>query len=132
MNIYIKAKLGIKTVTVRQQVSRGMWSLVMVGEGGKEVMTIGWGYGGGWSGWFSILVARIFIRGYSLKYTNFLSLKDAWSVIVSAVIPVYASGKQGNIKTMSFLTILSHLLGLCRSLNWLKDCSRENNIWWEL
>ena len=97
MSCYIKAKFGIKTVAVRQQVSRGMWNLVMVLKE-KKVMTIGWWHGRGWSDWFSILVAHIFVRGSSMQCTNFLSLSDAWSVIMSALIPVYALGKQGKIK----------------------------------
>lgn len=40
-----------------------------------------------------------YLRVYNLKYTNFLSLRDTWSVIASAVIAVDASGKQGKIKT---------------------------------
>ena len=38
-----------------------------------------------WIGWFSILIASIFIRDYYLQYTNFLGLSDKESVIVSSV-----------------------------------------------
>ena len=131
MSCHIKAKLEVKTVAVRQQVSRSMWNIVIVLVG-KEVMRHGWWHDGGWSDWFSILVARIVIRCSSLQCTDVLSLNHVWSVIVSALIAVYTSGKPGKIKTVSFLTILSHSLGLCCSLNWLKECSRRNSFWWEL
>ena len=39
-----------------------------------------------WIGWFSILIASIFIRDYYLQYTNFLGVSDKESVIVSPVI----------------------------------------------
>ena len=46
-------------------------------------------------------IASIFIRGYYLQYANILSLSNKESVVVSAVIPVHASGKQGEIKSVS-------------------------------
>ena len=67
---------------------------------GMEVITIDIRYRVGKSDWFSILV------GYSLQYTDFRSLSDARSVIVSAVIPVYALGKKKRVKTVSFLTVI--------------------------
>ena len=36
-----------------------------------------------------------------LQYTNFLSLSDKESVILSGVIPVYIPGKPGEIKVVS-------------------------------
>ena len=131
MSCHIKAKLEVKTDAVRQQVSRSMWNIVTVLVG-KEVMRIGWWHDGGCSDWFSILVAHIFIRCSSLQCTNVLSLSHARSVIVSALIPVYTSGRPGKIKRVSFLPILSHSLGLCCSLNWMKDWSRWKIFWWEL
>ena len=41
-----------------------------------------------------------------LQYTNFLSLSDKESVIVSPVIAVHTSRKKGGIKTVSVLTRL--------------------------
>ena len=46
-------------------------------------MAIGWGYERMWIGWFTIPIGSIFIRDYYLQYTNFLSLSDKESVIVS-------------------------------------------------
>lgn len=43
-----------------------------------------------------------------LQYTNFLSLSDKESVIVRAVILIRASGKQGEVRAMSFLTKFPH------------------------
>lgn len=71
-----------------------------------------------------------YLRVYNLKYTNFLSLRDTWSVIASAVIAVDASGKQGKIKTKTknLLKKLCHLLDPCRGLNWLNIRDRERNF----
>ena len=69
MKSYIKAKLGIKTVAVRQQVFRGMWNLVMVLVG-KKVMAIDWGYGRGWGDWFSVLLANIFISASNCEHSD--------------------------------------------------------------
>ena len=43
---------------------------------------------------------------------------------MSAVTVVHLLAKQRKIKTVSFLTILLHLLSLCCGLNWLNDCAR--------
>ena len=51
-----------------------------------------------------ILTTNIFVRGYYLRYINFLSLIIKEPVIVSAVIPVHVSGKQGGIKEPPVLT----------------------------
>ena len=67
-----------------------------------EVIVIGRGYVRGWSGWFVILIPNVFLRGCYLQYTSFLSLSE--SVTVSAVIPVHASGKQGDIKAAPVLS----------------------------
>ena len=57
-------------------------------------------------GYFAIPIASIFIRDYNLQYTNFLSLSDKESVIVSRVITVHSLGKKGEIKTVSVSTRL--------------------------
>ena len=64
--------------------------------------------------WFAILIASIFIRDYVLQYTNFLSLSDKASMIVSPVspvIPVDTLRKKGEIKTVSVHTRLPSSLG---------------------
>ena len=40
---------------------------------------------------------------------------------MSADIPVNDSGKQGKIKTVSVLTILSRSFATCSKMNWLKE-----------
>ena len=59
-------------------------------------------------------------------YTDFLSLSDKESVIVSAVIPVYTLRKKTEIKVVSVLAKLPCSLVPRRSLNWLNGRSREN------
>ena len=59
-----------------------------------------------WIGWFVILVLNIFLREYYLQYTNFLSLSDKETIIVSIVISVHTLEKQQEIKTVSILTRL--------------------------
>ena len=54
---------------------------------------IGLGYGKRRSGWFPILIASILLRGYKLQYANTLNLSDKESLIVIAVIIVYAWGE---------------------------------------
>ena len=46
------------------------------------------------AGWFSILIANIFIRDNYLQHTNFLTLNDKESVLVSPVIHVYTLRKK--------------------------------------
>ena len=58
------------------------------------------GYGRGWKGWLAIQIASIIFRDYCLQYTNFLSLSDKESVIVSTMISVRTSGKHGEIKAV--------------------------------
>lgn len=58
-----------------------------------------------------ILTTNIFVRGYYLRYINFLSLIIKEPVIVSAVIPVHVSGKQGGIKEPPVLTKLPSFIG---------------------
>ena len=65
------------------------------------------GYGRGLKGSFAILIASIFIRG---NRTNFPGLRDKKSVNACMLIPVHASGKQGEIK-MSVLKRLPFSLG---------------------
>ena len=97
-----------------------------------EVIKIGWGYKTRCFGWFAIPVASIFIRDCYLQYTNFISLNDKESVIVSPVITVHTLRKKGEMKTVSDLTRLPGYLVLWRSLNWLNGCGRENFFWWRL
>ena len=54
---------------------------------------------------------------YGLQYTNFLKLSDKKSVIVSTVIPIRVSGKQGNIKAGPVLTRIPHSSGPRSSIN---------------
>ena len=68
------------------------------------------------SDWFAILIASILIRGYSLQYTNSLSLRCNGSVIISAVILVNTSGKQGISNSASSYNT-SRIFGPCCSLN---------------
>ena len=51
-----------------------------------------------WTGWFPIPIAKFFIRDYYLECTNFLSLRDKESVIVSPVITVLTLRKRGEIQ----------------------------------
>ena len=41
-----------------------------------KIMVIGGKYGRGWSGWFAIVIANVFVRGYDSQYTNILSMSD--------------------------------------------------------
>ena len=68
--------------------------------------------GHGVSGWLNILMTSIFLRGCYLQCTNFLSLGNKESVIVSTVIPVDASGKQGEIEVATVLTTQDSLAQL--------------------
>ena len=52
-------------------------------------MAIGWGYERRWIEWFVIPIASIFVGDYYLQYTNFLSLSNKESVIVSPVITAH-------------------------------------------
>ena len=54
-------------------------------------------------GWFSILIASIFIRDYYLQCTKFVSLSDKESMIKIPVIPVYILKKKKQIKIVSVL-----------------------------
>ena len=62
------------------------------------------------------LHAYIFIRS-CMQYTNFLSLGDRESVVVSPAITVYTLIKKGESKTVSALTRLPSSLVPSRSLN---------------
>ena len=64
---------------------------------------IGREHGRGWSGWFASLITSNFLRDCFLQYTKFLTLSDKESAIVSALIPVHASEKQGEIKVVPIL-----------------------------
>ena len=57
-------------------------------------------------GWFSILITSIFIRDFYLKYTNFLSLANKESLIVSRVTPVCTLRKKREIKSVRSHTSL--------------------------
>ena len=91
-------------------------STVIRQENMMEVMMMGRGHGRGWSGWFTILITSIFLRGCYLQYTNFLSLSDKESVMVSAIIPVHVSGKQGEVKAAPELKRHSRSLNLRAAL----------------
>ena len=52
-------------------------------------------------------IASIFIRDYYLQYTNFLSLSDKETAVVSPVIIVHTLRKKGETKAVSVLTRLS-------------------------
>ena len=64
---------------------------------GMKVMPISCGYERRWTEWFVIPIASIFIRDYYLQYTNFLSLSDKESVIVSPVITAITFKKKVGI-----------------------------------
>ena len=55
-------------------------------------------------------MASIFIRGYYLQYTNFLSMSNKVSVIVSSIISVHTLTKKKEIQTVSVVTGLSSSL----------------------
>ena len=61
-------------------------------------MVIGTKHGRGWDGRFVILITGMFLREFHVQYTNFPSLSNTESVIVSAVILFCILGKQGEIK----------------------------------
>ena len=101
--VYEKAKLGMKTDVVTQLVSRGMWGVVMVLVGYRSNDSR------------LMVIASIIIRVYYLQCISFLSLSNKRSVTVSTVSPVHTSGKQGKIKKVLLLTILSRSLGPWRT-----------------
>ena len=55
-------------------------------------------------------MASIFIRDYYLQYTNFLSMSNKVSVIVSSIISVHTLTKKKEIQTVSVVTRLSSSL----------------------
>ena len=61
--------------------------------------------------WFAILIASIFILGYYQQDTYLMSVSDKKSVTLSAVISIYALGKQEEIKTVLVHTKLIYSLG---------------------
>lgn len=72
---------------------------------------MGRGQAKGWIGWFPIQITKISLRGCYLLYINFLGLSHKGGVILSAVTPAHASGKQGDIKAALVLTKLPRSLG---------------------
>ena len=91
---YENAMLKVKIITVKQLVSRSIWilAMVLVSYGTnvnklrvweRVVCTV------------RLLIATFLIRGYYLQGTNFLSLGDKRSVIVSAFITCPCFGKAG-------------------------------------
>ena len=60
--------------------------------------------------------ANFFVRGYFWQYTNFLRISDKELVIVSAIIPVHAAGKQGELKAAPDLTGVPSSFGTWRSV----------------
>ena len=93
-----------------------------------EVMTVGRSYGRRWIEWFSVLIASIFIRDYYLQYTNFLSLSDKESVILSPVYSDFTLTKKREVKTASVLIRLRCWLVSAYSLNLLDGWSRESTL----
>ena len=53
---------------------------------------------------FTIPTASIFIRDFYLQYTNFLSLSDKGSMIVSPVTTVHTLRRKGEVKTVPVIT----------------------------
>ena len=90
-----------------------------------EVITTGWGYAWRWIVWFTIPIACILLRGYYLQYTNFMSLYDSESVVVSPAITVHTLSNKGEIKTVSVPARLPRSLVHWCSLNWLNSWDRE-------
>ena len=76
--------------------------------------------------WFAIRIANISTRDYYLQYTNFRSLRDKESVIVSPTINVHTLRKKGEIKTVPFCTRLHSSFVAWRSLNWLDGWGTTN------
>ena len=66
-----------------------------------------------------------------LEYTNFLSMGNKESIIVSAIIPVHVLRKQGEIKAAPFFTKPRHWLGHCHNLNWLNSWISEEVVGFE-
>ena len=94
-------------------------------------MTIGWEYEIRWIEWFAIPIASIFIRNYYLQYTNFLSLSDKETVIVSPVITFHTLRKKGEIETVSFLTRPHKFFVPWHRLNWLNGWNIKS-VWCRL
>ena len=63
--------------------------------------------------------SSIFIRGYYLQCTNFLSLRDKESVIASTATPVHLSGRQEEAKTVSTFTRFSRPLTQSELAEWM-------------
>ena len=88
----------MKIVTIKLLISSGMWGLaivLVVYRSGNNRLRV---HEREWIGWFAILILCIFSREYYLQQTNFLSLSNNESVIVSAVIHVHTSDNQKEIK----------------------------------
>ena len=87
-----------------------------------EVMTIGGGYWRMWIGWFSALIASIFIRNHYLQYISFLTLSNKKSGIVSPIITVCTWRKKREIKIVSILVtfLLFGLLTQPELAKWLR------------
>ena len=87
-------------------------------------MTIGSGFESEYIGWFSILIASIFIRDYYLEYNKFLSLSDKVLVIVNPTIPIYTFRKKRERDQNSFSLhknpLLISLLTVPELAKWLK------------
>ena len=105
-----------------------MWQPVMAF---VEVIVIGLGFWGGWSGWFAILDASTFNRGCYPPYTNSLSKCDTETVTVSAAFLAHASWKQREIKAALILTRVLQSVDSWSNLNWLKRWDRGKDFWWE-
>ena len=111
---------------VKQLVFRGMWVLMMV--------LVGYGSNANrlrvWEkvNWmrFTIPTASILIRDCYLQYTNFLSLSDKGSMIVSPVTTAHTLRRKGEIKTVPVITKVPSFQIPWRSLNWLNRWGGES------
>ena len=81
--MYVNAKLKIKFNNFLRWYQQGM-----------EVIKIVRGYWRRWIGMFAIAISNIYIRGYYLQYTNFLSLNNRELVVVNPVITVHTLRKK--------------------------------------
>ena len=86
-----------------------------------EVMTIGWGYGRRWIGWFFIRITNLFIKGYYLQCTNFLSLinKELLAASPASTVHTFRNMREREIKIVLILTWVSSSLAPWQILYWL-------------
>ena len=99
---------------------------------GVEVMAIGWAYERRWIEWFLIPIASIFIRDYYLQYTNFLSLSNRESVIVSPVITVHTLGEELRDQNSVSPHKMSQLPGPLTQPELAKQLKWRKHFWFRL